>query len=247
MGTRTTPALLEREAELDALQESIEEGADGTGRLVVIEGEAGIGKSRLLEAAAESAERSGMEVLSARGTELERDFPFALMSQLFGPPVRAAGDAERDQILDEAARPAAPVIGIEPGDVGAGPLPDRSFGVLNPSSGSPPTSPSDGLYSSVDDVQWSDQGSLRFLIFLLPPPGRPAGHAGGIDPNRGDLLGIRSAQAAHVRSGGASAAALPARSHLGVADRPRGADGRVDGLILRRMREGEWRQPVHAP
>jgi DNA-binding CsgD family transcriptional regulator len=169
MGTSTQAGLLEREAELDALQAAVEDGAGGTGRLVVIEGDAGIGKSRLLEAAAEAAERSGMEALSARGTELERDFPFALVSQLFGPPVRAASDAAREEFIDDAARRAAAVIGIEPGDVGADYPEDASFAVLNAlfwlTSNLAERKP---LFLAVDDAQWSDQASLRYLLFLLP-------------------------------------------------------------------------------
>jgi DNA-binding CsgD family transcriptional regulator len=169
MATRTKPALLEREAELDELQAALADGARGSGRLIVIEGEAGIGKSRLLDAAGEAAERAGMGVLSARGTELERDFPFALVSQLFGPAVHGASEAQREEILDEAARPAGRIVGIEPSDVDAGYLPDASFGILNAlfwlTSNLAERTP---LLLAVDDAQWSDQASLRFLIFLLP-------------------------------------------------------------------------------
>ena len=169
MATRTKPALLEREGELDELQAALADAARGSGRLIVIEGEAGIGKSRLLDAAGEAAERAGMEVLSARGTELERDFPFALVSQLFGAAVHDASQVDREEILDEAARPAGPIVGIDPSDVDAGYLPDASFGILNAlfwlTSNLAERTP---LLLAVDDAHWSDQASLRFLIFLLP-------------------------------------------------------------------------------
>ena len=113
MPARTKPALLEREAELDELQTALEDARRGTGRLVVVEGAAGIGKTRLLESARETAERTGMRALAARGTELERDFPFALVGQLFEPLVHGASAAERDELLDDAARLAGPIVGIE--------------------------------------------------------------------------------------------------------------------------------------
>src|SRR5262245_29944158 len=131
MATRTQPALLEREAELDELQAALADASRDSGRLVVIEGEAGIGKSRLLEAASDAAERAGMQVLGCRGTELERDFPFGLVAQLFGPAVGALDEAERGEVLDQAAGPAASVVGLEPAAAEADERGDPSFQVLN--------------------------------------------------------------------------------------------------------------------
>jgi DNA-binding CsgD family transcriptional regulator len=169
MATRTTPGLLERDLELEALQSALEDAADGDGRLVVIEGEAGIGKSRLLDAAADAAERAGLKVLRARGTELERDFPFALVGQLFGPVVRALDQSERSDVLDEAVQPAGPIVGTEPTPSGTDVLGDASFQMLNAlfwlTSNLAERTP---LLLSVDDAHWSDQASLRFLAFLLP-------------------------------------------------------------------------------
>ena len=173
MPARTKPALLERDAELDELQRALEDARRGTGRLVVVEGAAGIGKTRLLESAREAAERAGLRVLSARGTELERDFPFALVGQLFEPVVHGASGPERDELLDDATRLAGPIVGIEaetsPDDDDDGYLPDQSFEVLkalywltsNLSERGP-------VLLAVDDAHWSDQASLRFLMFLLP-------------------------------------------------------------------------------
>ena len=112
-------------------------------------------------------------MLSARGTELERDFPFALVGQLFGPVVHEASEAEREELLDAAARLAGPVVGIEsegsPVDEDAGYLPDQSFEILNAlywlTSNLGERGPA---LLAVDDAHWSDQASLRFLIFLLP-------------------------------------------------------------------------------
>jgi DNA-binding CsgD family transcriptional regulator len=171
MPAHTKPALLEREAELDQLQTALEDARRGIGRLVVVEGAAGIGKTRLLESARETAGRTGIRALAARGTELERDFPFALVGQLFEPVVHGASAAERDELLDGAARPAGPIVGIESerSAVDAGPLPDPSFAVLNAlywlTSNLAERGP---LLLAVDDAHWSDQASLRFLTFLLP-------------------------------------------------------------------------------
>ena len=75
--------LLERERELAELDAVVGEARAGAGRLVAIEAQAGLGKTRLLQAARAAGAQAGMRVLAARSTELERDFPFALVRQLF--------------------------------------------------------------------------------------------------------------------------------------------------------------------
>ena len=96
--------------------ELLERAREGEGRLVLLEGPAGIGKTRLLQAARDSAQEAGMRVLTARATELERDFPFALVRQLFEPVLHVVEPSERDKLLADAARPAGPVVGVDPGD-----------------------------------------------------------------------------------------------------------------------------------
>ena len=63
--------LLEREAELAALEAMLGAAPSGDGRLVVVEGSAGIGKTRLLAVARALAAGAEFEVLTARGGELE--------------------------------------------------------------------------------------------------------------------------------------------------------------------------------
>ena len=66
-------ALIEREAELVELAGVVAGVCSGAGATVVIEGPAGIGKTRLLEATRGVAAETGLGVLSARPGELERD------------------------------------------------------------------------------------------------------------------------------------------------------------------------------
>jgi DNA-binding CsgD family transcriptional regulator len=110
-----------------------------------------------------------MQVLHCRGTELEREFPFGLVAQLFGPAVRELDEAERGDVLDQAAELAGPIVGIEPAVPGAGEIGDPSFQVLNAllwlTSNLAERTP---LFLAVDDAQWADEASLRFLAFLLP-------------------------------------------------------------------------------
>ena len=163
--------LLERERELRCIEDAIAAARAGSGRSVVVEGPAGIGKSAVLAAARAAAEDGTTRVLRARGAELERDFAFGVVRQLFEPLLWEASAAERDDLLQGPARLAARVLGLpgalEEGEAPAA-SPDASFAVLH------------GLYwlcanlaadrllvLSVDDAHWADTSSLRFLTYLL--------------------------------------------------------------------------------
>ncbi len=162
-------SLLEREQELTTLTAALTAAADGTGRLLVVEGEPGIGKTELLRAARELGRRRGMRVLAARGLELERDYSFGVVAQLFGPTVAAN---ERDPLLAGPAALALPALHL--GADAAGPSP-------SPSGGDPTHRILHGLYwltanlceqgpvvLAIDDAQWSDTASLRFVAYLAP-------------------------------------------------------------------------------
>ena len=167
MGLASPEHLLEREEELAALDAVIERARRGEGRLVLFEGPAGIGKTRLLRAARDGAQDAGMRVLTARGAELERDYPFALVRQLFELALHEADRDERDELLAGAAAPASPVVGIETGTAGG--LADPSFATLNAlywlTSNLAEATPT---LLAVDDAHWADKPSLRFISFLLP-------------------------------------------------------------------------------
>ena len=91
----STPNLLEREPELEALGAAVARAGEGTGGCLLIEGPAGVGKSRLMASGRALAQDAGLSVLEARGAARERDFAFGVARQLFEQPVAAAGVAER--------------------------------------------------------------------------------------------------------------------------------------------------------
>jgi DNA-binding CsgD family transcriptional regulator len=164
----TPVGLVEREREVGVLASMIERAAAGEGGVIVVEGPAGIGKSRLL---AELRATAGeLTVLLARAGELEREFPFGVVRQLFEGLL--ADPAARDAALSGAAAAARPVFGAiagdGQGDGAAAPDEDASFAVLhglfwltlNVSAERP-------LLLAVDDLQWCDRASLRFLTYLV--------------------------------------------------------------------------------
>ena len=64
--------LLDREAELEALESAVGAASAGRGRLVVAEGAAGQGKTALLAVARRRAEQAGVGILAARGASRPR-------------------------------------------------------------------------------------------------------------------------------------------------------------------------------
>ena len=154
--------LLERDRELETLERIVAAARAGEGVMTLIEGPAGIGKSRLLANAREMANAAGFHVLSARGSDLERELPYGIVRQLFEPLLLEPDGRER--VLTGSALAAARVF--EPPDADDA-VSDGGFGALH------------GLFwltanlaverplcLSIDDLHWSDRASLRFLAYL---------------------------------------------------------------------------------
>ena len=155
-----TGVVVEREAELAALGEAIARGG-----VLVVAGPPGIGKSTLLRAAAAGAAQDETRVLVAAGTPLERGFAFGTARALLEAPVAALPADERAALLAGAARHALPVL--EPGAAEAGPgdLHRTLHGLHWLVAGLAANGP---LTLVVDDAQWADEASLRFLAYLAP-------------------------------------------------------------------------------
>jgi DNA-binding CsgD family transcriptional regulator len=160
-------ALLERDHEVDRLQAMVRGAGRRSGEALVIEGAAGIGKSRLLDRARADAAELGLRVLDARATELERGFPFGVMRQLFERLLVEADAGERELWLAGAAGLAAEVLagpiatspGPSTGDSGYAWQHGLYWLASNVASDSP-------LVLVVDDLQWCDMPSLRALTFI---------------------------------------------------------------------------------
>jgi predicted ATPase len=167
MGTDSGARLLEREADLASLVALTDAAVAGNGGLVVIEGSAGVGKTSLLTEAKRIANQAGLRVLTARCGELEQDWTFGVVRQLFEPVLAAASDSERVEPLAGAAELAGPLFDVASiGD--DAPTGDISFARLH------------GLYwlavnvalscptaVLIDDLHWCDGPSLRWLLHAV--------------------------------------------------------------------------------
>ena len=154
-------ALVAREDECRALTRQLS-GARKRGAVVVIEGPPGIGKTRLLNWTQGAARGCGFRVLSARGDELEREYPFGVLMQLLGPGWSRQGFRERSlpgpEALDEPSLD-MPENPEEPSDPSFARLNALYRLFVNLTRHRP-------MLAVVDDAHCADSASLRFLNFL---------------------------------------------------------------------------------
>jgi AAA ATPase domain len=146
--------LLGRRRECEALDALLEGVRDGRSAVLVVRGEAGMGKTALLEYAAESA--SDLRVVRALGVESEMELPFAALHQLCGPMLDR---------LERLPSPQRDALGTAFG-LRAGPPPDRflvGLAVLTLLSEAAQERP---LLCVVDDAQWLDRASAQALAFV---------------------------------------------------------------------------------
>ncbi|WP_372346792.1 BREX system ATP-binding domain-containing protein [Streptomyces sp. KL116D] len=150
------PDLVGRQREcaaLDALLAGLSEGGSST---LVVRGEAGMGKSVLLEYAAAQASR--VKVTWAHGIEADMELPYASLHQVCTPFL---GELE----LDELPEPQRDALRVAFG-IAAGDPPDRflvGLAVLTLLTRASETRP---VLVLVDDAQWLDQASLQTLEFV---------------------------------------------------------------------------------
>ncbi|MDX6643542.1 MAG: hypothetical protein QOD76_1504 [Solirubrobacteraceae bacterium] len=155
--------LVERDDALALVDRMLADAHEGRGGALLVEGPAGIGKTRLVAAARARADSTGARGLRARAGELEHDFSYGVVRQLFESPLAGT---ERADLLSGAAALAGPLFDFaRVGEVGGA---DPAYGTLH------------GLYwltvnfaeqgpvlISVDDLHWCDPPSLRYLAYLV--------------------------------------------------------------------------------
>lgn len=143
-----------RDAECVQLRDLIDSARTGAGQVLVVRGEAGIGKTALLDQLREAA--TGFSVIQAAGVESDMELAYAGLQQLCAPLL------DRLPALPEPQRRAVQIaFGLDSGDA-----PDRflvGLAVLGLLSAAAHDGP---LACLVDDAQWLDRVSVQVLGFV---------------------------------------------------------------------------------
>jgi predicted ATPase len=146
--------LLGREHEFQVLNRLLEGVRGGHGGVLVMRGDAGVGKTALLEYAVEAGR--GFRVVRTSGVEAEMELPFAAVQQLCSPFF---------ELLEPLPQPQHDALGVAFG-LSTGPAPNAFLvglavlGLLAEAAEERP------LVCVVDDAQWLDSASARTLAFV---------------------------------------------------------------------------------
>ena len=169
---RNRARLIDRERELHALDAALTRASAGAGNATIVEAAPGFGKTALLDVAATRSTAAGYAVLRADGTRLERGFPFGIVIQLLERHWLAAEEAERVAFSAGPAHVAGALLEGRLEDVelsteqvyrvirGLFWLMRNLLSVRSADAGRAP------ITVIVDDAQWADDESLRFLSYL---------------------------------------------------------------------------------
>ncbi len=151
---KLTSVLLGRNAELELIDRLVDDAGASAGRALVVQGDPGIGKSALLDHAAERAGR-GMRVLRVAGVEGEAEMPYSALHLL----LRSVLD--RIDVLPDPQAAAlrgafgmGPAVGVNPFLVGL-----ATLTLLSELATELP------LLCLVDDGQWADTASVEAVRF----------------------------------------------------------------------------------
>ena len=169
----SAPSIVGREDELARI-EAMLDALDGGAACVTVEGEPGIGKTRLLDELRARAEGRGYIVLSGAAAEFERDLPFSVFVDALDAYVVSQEVREHDGWDADLERELGQILPSLRSADGAGAVADERYrthravgSLLSLLAGERP------LVLVLDDLHWSDGASIE-LIAALVRRGPPA-------------------------------------------------------------------------
>ena len=146
--------MLGREREREVLDRLLDGARGGRGGVLVVRGEAGVGKTALLDYAVEAGR--GFRIARASGIDADMELPFAAVQQLCSRCL---------ELMDHLPEPQRDALAVAFG-LSAGPAPNPflvGLAVLGLVSEAAEEQP---LLAVVDDAHWLDHASARALAFV---------------------------------------------------------------------------------
>jgi DNA-binding CsgD family transcriptional regulator len=163
-GRAGSRALLDRDDVLGSIDQALSAPSAGGSLALLLVGHAGMGKTRLYEAALERAQERQLMVIKAAGAELEQNLAFGLASQILRSLLSGVSADQRRALMASAPKR---VLSLETGG-GEGPGEDDhlavSHGVFNVLASGLESTPA---LIAIDDLQWSDTASVELLLYVL--------------------------------------------------------------------------------
>jgi DNA-binding CsgD family transcriptional regulator len=154
MAVQRPPAFLGRSGEREVLDRLLESARGGQSAVLLIRGEAGIGKTALVRYAARQA--AGFRVAQIAGVEAEMELPFAGLHRLCAPML-----AQLDALPDPQQNALRVCFGLSSGDA-----PDRFLVALAALTLFAEVAEERPLLCLVDDAQWLDAATSQALGFV---------------------------------------------------------------------------------
>ncbi len=175
----TNSAFVGRESELKDMVKLMQDSLTGKGQYVVLEGGAGIGKTRLVNEVAKLAAEEGFEFLTGRCLSLEQTDPYLPFMEALKEKMGSNAESQYGNVpmglVGVGNYNSAPSQNVPMGLLGINSQPDvanldiqtqrdklfdNMLDIIVRSSHSKP------LMLFIDDLQWADSGTLQLLVFI---------------------------------------------------------------------------------
>ena len=164
-----SPVLVGRQAEFAVLESALQRAIDGEPTAIVVAGEAGVGKSRLVQELGERGREAGVRVLSGGCVEFGGEgIPFGPLVEMLRSLAAELGVTELRERLGPARTEVArlfpeldPEQAPRPVDDGASRLPELVLGLIGRLAAERP------LALIFEDVQWADRSTLELISLLV--------------------------------------------------------------------------------
>ena len=173
VGRVSSPRFVDRRKELSAIEAALTRTRGGSGSVVLVGGEAGIGKTRLISELAGRAEREQMTVVVGECLPLgDGEIPYApvvgavrsLLAQREGTELEAMLDSARDELavlLPELASGPGGAAGPPAGERSQARLFEQLLALLAAAARARP------VVLVVEDFQWADRSTCDFFSFFI--------------------------------------------------------------------------------